>query len=707
MIAAARRLAAGHRGLLLSLCAGAGVFLAWRVLGMPLPGAGGRLLPLTWALAGIPLWERRFPRTAMVFLCAFAVLAPLWSLHRAVLLLAGACAAAGALAVAAEGASGGRVRLVLSLLALGPVLLASVPFTGDEPHYAALSESIIEDGDLDETDNLHFADPVAGVSRQLGSLSGSVSHHQPLMALLVAPGLPWGAAGMRAASLALAAIAALLLAEVLRRSGCARPCGAAFLACALMPGLGILGTLYPGWVAAGLLCLGVWGGLRGGRAGGWALAIAILLMPLLKLRFAPLSLGLFAALLTYSRPRRRKWLLLAAAAGAVGALAADRVLLGGSLFWIRYGNFGALLALLHRTGAAAAHIAGAPLAALVDAEVGLIPRAPWVVAGLAGLAALWRRRRRAALWLGLPSALYVVVLFVWLPRTWHSMPTPAGRMMLPVVPLLAASAWQILRAGGGRRLLVFLSLGAAGAYVAAPELRFNLADGTDALLSALVGAEAAAGALPSIIRPAALHLAAAAMATAALVWAAASAPRRLPAALLISAGLVAAAGGVAAEGREAEDLGPEMRRGCSLYPSSPDPFLRYFWFGGQQRMLRMGHRRDLLMLPVPPGADTVRVTLTARAMAEEGVPVVVACGGDTRRLLLRSGFQEAPDWVRGVRRRRELRVARQPGNLRDTVVTAVLPATGDSVYVGIERSPDSPGGLYLDRVLVEEYGCSR
>lgn len=704
---AARRLAGGHQGLLLSICAGAGVFLAWRVLGMPLPGTPGRLIPLTWALAGVALWDRRLPPAAIIFLCAFAVLAPLWAVHRAVFLLAGASAAAGALAVAAEGASGGRLRLVIALLALAPVILATVPFTGDEPHYAALSESIVVDRDLDETDNLHYRDRVAGIYRQTGSLSGGVSHHQPLMSLLVAPGLPLGAAGMRAVSLVMAAAASLLLAGVLRRSGCSRPFRAAFLACALMPGLGILGTLYPGWVAAGLLCLGVWGGLRGGRAGAWALAAAILLMPLLKLRFAPLSAGLFAALVIYSAPGRRKRLLVWAAVLLAAVLAADRAVLGGRLFWIRYGNVDALLALMHRTRAAAGSIASAPLAALVDAEVGLLPRAPWIAAGLAGLGALWRRRRRAAVWLGLPAAAYLAVLFVWLPRTWHSMPTPAGRMMVPVLPLLAASAWQLLDRWGGRSVLITASLAAAGAYVFAPGLRFNLADGTDALLSALMGPRAAAAGLPSIIRPDALHMAAAAAAAAALVWAAASHRKRLPAVLLLSAALVGGAGALASQGWEAEDLEPAMRRGCRLYPVSPDPVARYFWFGGQQRLLRMGHADDLIRLPVPEGADSVRVAIVARAMGEDGVPVAMECGGDTVRMSLRTGLVEAPAWVRGVRRRRDLRVAAEPGNLADTTAAAVLSAGADSVSVRVERTLQPPDGLYLDRISVEGVGCSR
>jgi hypothetical protein len=693
--------------MLLSLCAGAGIFLAWRLVGMPLPGTGGRLLPLTWVLAGIVLWDRSLPRTAMAFLCGFAVLAPLWPLHGAIPLLASASAAAGALAVAAEAASGGRIRLAMAVLALGPVILYTVPFTGDEPHYAALSESIIVDRDLDETNNLHFSDPVAGVSEQLGGLSGSVSHHQPLMSLLVAPGLVAGAWGMRAVSLVLAAMGALVMAGLLRTSGCARPHRAAFLAVALMPALGILGTLYPGLAAVGLLCLGVWGGLRGGRAGAWALAAAVLLLPLLKLRFAALSVGLFAALLVYSGPGRRKWLLLAAGALVAAVLAADWVVLGGRFFWIRYGNLNALLYLLHRTTAEAGAVVAAPLAALVDAEVGLVPRAPWVLAGLAGLPALWRRRRRVALWLGLPAAAYLVVLFLWLPRTWHSMPTPAGRMMVPLLPLLAAAAWQLLDRGGGRRVLVVASLAVAGAYVASPGLRFNLADGTDALLTALMGPRAAAAALPSLIRPNTVHMAAAGLSLLALLWVTATRFGRLPPVLLISAAVVSGVGTVSQGGLEAEDLGPEVRRGCRLYPFSPDPLERYFWFGGQQRLLRMGHPRDRLTFGVPGGADSVRVAITAGAMADDGVPVVVACGSDTARLSIGTELLPPPAWVRRIRRRRRLQVSREPGNLADTVVRVTLPAGADSVSVGIQRRFSPPEGLYLDRVRVEGLECSR
>ncbi|MGM0628671.1 MAG: hypothetical protein ACQETZ_10975, partial [Candidatus Fermentibacterota bacterium] len=227
------------------------------------------------------------------------------------------------------------------------------------------------------------------------------------------------------------------------------------------------------------------------------------------------------------------------------------------------------------------------------------------------------------------------------------------------------------------------------------------------LLSALMGPRAAAAALPSMIRPDALHMAAAAAAAAALVWAAASRPKRLPAVLLLSAALVGGAGALAPDGWEAEDLEPAMRRGCRLYPLSPDPLARYFWFGGQQRLLRMGHADDLIRLPVPEGADSVRVGIVARAMGEDGVPVAVECGGDTVHMSLRTGLVEAPAWVGGIRRRRDVRVAAEPGNLADTAAAAVLAAGADSVSVRVERTLQPPEGLYLDRIMVEGVGCSR
>lgn len=700
MIRGLARLARERTGSLLSLAAAAGVFLAWRVLGMPQPGGMGRLLPLTWALAGLLLGRRDLPRTSVVFLVGFAVLAPFWAVGQPVFLLASGSLAAGALALAAAGAEGGRLRLALALLALAPLLIVSVPFTGDEPHYAALAESVITDMDLDETNNLNYSDPAIGVSIQSGSLSGSVSHHQPLMSLLVAPGLPGGAAGMRTVSILLAVASALALRAVLRRAGCRRAGLAAFLSAALMPGLGVLATLYPGWVAVGLLCAGAWGGIRGGRAGIWTLGAAMVLLPLLKLRFAPVSAGLLAAWVVYASPKVRIRTLTAAAVLVVLGLAADRFALGGRLFWIRYGNMTSLLAITHRTSAMLGDILLAPVHALLDGEIGLLFKAPWTAAALAGLPKLWRTRRRAVVWLGLPALAYLLVLFVWLPRTWHSMPTAAGRMMLPVLPLMAASGWSLLLGGSRRRLLLMASLAVAGIYAAAPQLRFNLADGTDALLTALGGAKAA-GLLPSMIRPSAMALGASVCGLIMVLLAVSRRPERTPHAAAAAVALLLLAGSGGGFAWEAEDLSAGMRRGCGLYPATPDPLARYFWFGGQQRLLRMAHPLDRVALPVPPDADTVELAITGRGLAEGGVRVLAACGGPEKAFLVESSLMDPPAWVRGVRRGRVRRVEMTPGNLRDTTVAITLPVSSDSAVIRLERGYAEPEGLYLDRLEVE------
>lgn len=676
------------------MAAAAFAFLFWRLAGMPMPGTLGRLLPLAWVLSAL-IGATPAGRFETASLTAFATAGLLWPMSPLLAPAAGVALAAGAIPSMLGRAARGAAGAAAALLPVVPLIMATVPFTGDEPFNAALARSLLLDGDMDISDDLPQVAPESWVTPELGSPRPGITHHQPLFALFLVPGLLLGVPGYRLLPLLFACGAAAATARLLSRSG--RDTGPAGWAILFLPGLGCAGLAYPDWAAALLTVAGA--ASLEGRQPVRTCILAALALAVLKIRFAPAGLGLVAAAIS-SRGRRSlvRAALLTVALGIL-ALAVDRLLPGGGFFWARYGNVEFLRTLVHGTAARAGDILLMPAWMLLDQEAGLLWRAPWLVAAVAGLPALARERgpSRALL---LSGILYAVGIAVWTPMDWHSMPTPTGRLLIPLLPLAAVSA---SRAGMPRPLLAVSAVMAATS-LALPMSRFNHLDGRDALLdmfSSCLPHDAALW-LPSMARPDLLVLAAWAGLSAALIMLL-SRRTALPGALLLAAAAaVLAARAVSLDGvYEAEDLGPERRIGCSLYPELPDPNLRLDWRRSPERLLMLSDPWDAVIL-TSPGGGVVEVSARLSAMSA-GAPALLRMeyGGEAREFAVESRVLPVPDWIGDVRGGRESPRRVDPGVLSDTLVTAVFEGARPGPLV-IRRGGDS-GVLFLDRIEVSSW----
>ena len=675
------------------------VFLAWRVLGMPFPGTLGRLIPLELALTAVIIGRRPLSELSPLFLGCFLLTALFWASGPAMLLLAaisGVLAAFPGMLAAAEG----RAGMLRALLPIAPLIILLTLFTGDEPHHATITESFVAPG----------AGRFGNLTEQQGDPTEGTTHHQQLYPLLLVPGYPLGIPGVRLLNLLFAAGAALLLVRLLAREGMEETLArrTAVLGMLLVPGIGILGLVYPGWCALLLFTAGVLIG-SGERSWGkrlvWIFLVSFLLF-MLKTRFAGLSIGLIAALSVTSRGWRRWSIPMAAVAGVLCLLVLDAALLDGRLFLVRYGNSLTFRYLFTNISRHFPAVALGALSSLVDGESGLLWRAPWILAALAGFPALWRRSRRLLLWLGLPALSYLAMLFLWLPMDWASAPTPEGRLLLPAVPVLLASLGFMLRERS-TRILVWVSLAVSAAYLAFPSLRFNFFDGTDSLMTALWGRFCGLVEwLPSQVRP---RLATYVAWT---IWAAIliglCAFRR---GKLLPAGLMATALGIgiiAAHPRtdwEGEDIPPDLRSFCVDYPEARDPSDRKHWISTIQRMLLMNDPRDSVMLPVRAGeGDRVEVSVRFSSIRDAGpVPgIALSCGAGAESLMIASEHFEEE-----VLQRRDSLIALPWTAGYFGEMTAVFslcagtpPCTLTIIPLGVDPPHGPAHGIYLDRVEV-------
>jgi hypothetical protein len=682
------------RGPLYHLFGGLLVFLLWRVTGMPSPGLQGRLIPLAWVVLGLLTGRSGIPRFSAGFLGAFSLLVFLWRIHPALHVLAGASAVLGMfpgiMATAAGGARWSLARAAAPLFLLSVLL---VPFEGDEPHYAAILAGITGDEDSP------FQDP----GPQLGDLATGETHHTRTFPLLLLPGYPFGQIGVRAVSFLMALAAVMLTAHLFRSYGISIDGGPAVMALLVMPGAGLLGLLYPGWVSIALFVAGaLW--LRRGKNVLPVLLALTLILAAIKMRFFFLGAGLLVVWFLRLE-RGRKWRCAAIIMGIGAAvLAADYFLLGGGLVWARYGNVGLLRGIYANLTVHTVTTLTAPLASMLDIEAGMLWKAPWVVLALAGLPALRKRHPDLYTVLGVPSLIYIIVVWIWLPFEWHSMPTPPGRLFMPLMPLLLASASMVL----GKRsawVLIWLSMAVSALCVSDPWLRFNHADGTDTIISMFTsGSAAVSGWLPSWSRPSVMPF---------ILWGAfllllvVLVPRRgrgVQWALLAAAlGL-----GLASTGYPgtwyASSLGPEYRTGCSVYPENPDPLQRTFWLFRRTPLLAMGHPLDSITLPAPPGEGPLEVSVLLCGMASDdgSVPGLdVSSGGCSETVFVDSPVQPTPAWVR--MHGKEGDIARVPENMADTLVTVVLEDPGEDVVLSPDWSDGQdplPAGLYLDRIEI-------
>jgi hypothetical protein len=412
-------------------------------------------------------------------------------------------------------------------LALLPWSTEQRPPDGDEPWYLLVTHSLAFDLDADLTNNYVTRDYLHFVDRELGPQPGDprgpegelYSRHNELLPMVLAPG--YRAAGKLGALVTMAALTAALAWMTLRvacRYVPGHPGGMllAWGLLALSPPLLIYS--YQVWVEvpAALLTLVALDRIRelGRRhqAGDWlACAGALVLLPMLKLRFGLLGAPLAALAAWHSRRQlRRHWLPLSLLLAAVG-LAGLLILLYNHQ---QYGN--ALK--IHRWSELELH--REPLSSYVlglgglfwDAAFGLFAVAPlWLLTLPAAVEAL-RRRHPILLDGALTLSPYFVV--VASRREWFGGWSPPFRYGLVLLPLLAILLAPVLdrRNELGRRLLVvslgLLTLALTLLWVATPGWTYNFANGRTLLLDHLelrLGADVAR-LFPSAVRPRAATL---------------------------------------------------------------------------------------------------------------------------------------------------------------------------------------------------------
>ena len=368
----------------------------------------------------------------------------------------------------------GLVAFAFSLWALPARASYGTRTTGDEPHYLLTALSLAEDRDLDVSDEIAAEryEPFSeiGLNRQSRRLEGGrmVSPHDPLLPLLLAPGMAaagWAGAKVTLALIA-AATAALTLWVAVRRFGAPVVPGAVvvglFAASAPLSAYGA--QVYPEMPAALATLVGV---ACATAPASWArtagLAAAVTALPWLSVKYAPVAAALAAAAAwawwRWGERRGAVWLAGALAVSGAAFVAAHWAWYGG---WTPYGvgdhfvtgEFG-VVGFDPNPAARSTRLVGL----LVDREFGLAAWQPaWLLAAPA-VAALATRRPRGWAFLLVPAgAGWLNATFVAL--TMHGWWWP-GRQVVVVAPLLviAVAAW----AGESRpRLAWAAGLGLAG-----------------------------------------------------------------------------------------------------------------------------------------------------------------------------------------------------------------------------------------------------
>ncbi|MFA6957366.1 MAG: hypothetical protein WC538_15955 [Thermoanaerobaculia bacterium] len=359
-------------------------------------------------------------------------------------------------------------------LALVPFVLSRGPVDGDEPFYLLVTESIVRDHDLDlrnQYANLAHSevgrtDLVPQMGDPVGPNGEKYSRHEPLLAFVLVPG--YLAGGLFGAVATIALLAALGVASTLRlleEEGCSRrSILVVFPLLAFGPPLLAYATrIWPEAPAALLFSEA----LRAARHGKRRRAgLALVLLALLKLRFALISAAIVAGWMLLQRETRKKS-FVALALLAIPALAI--VVLYPQAVTVRMFDPGDVFT--------ANNYARGLGGVLVDGQAGLLFQAPlWLL----GLAALFRwRTLGAAARLGIVSTIpYLLLLF---PRSeWHGGWSPPLRYLVVFVPLfalLAAFAVERLLARGAFVAAAVWSAGLTLHAIAFPNALFRIASG--------------------------------------------------------------------------------------------------------------------------------------------------------------------------------------------------------------------------------------
>lgn len=370
---------------------------------------------------------------------------------------------------------GGAVAL-WAVLAIPGRATYGARLSGDEPQYLLSAISLVEDLDLDISDEIaeqrYRTFHARTLPPQTKPLAGGreVSPHDPLLPVLLA--VPTAVGGWVGAKVFLAGcaglLAALLVWTAVRRF--AVPLGTAVLVVgglALVPPLSVYATqVYPELLAALAVTVGV-AALTGplDRRGRWLLGAAVVALPWLSVKYAPVALTLAAVglvrLLRGDGDDRAAAGRLAAALGAAAVVFAlgHRAIYGGWTAYATGDHFvdGELTVAGVDPDYASRSVRLVGL--LLDRGFGLAVWAPAFLLGVAALAALARRRPEGWTALALPlGAGWLTATFVAL--TMHGWWWP-GRQVVVVAPaLVLVMAWWVTSVRWARP--AFLAATAAG-----------------------------------------------------------------------------------------------------------------------------------------------------------------------------------------------------------------------------------------------------
>ncbi len=675
-------------GAMFHIAAAISIFAVWRLLGMPAPGSLGRLIPLSWLITGLIFGKGRASKLSSLLLTIFLVLSLLWAVSTTVEVLAVSFGVMGVfpglLAVSRKKA--GILRAMVPLIPL----IVLVPFVGDEPHYVTITEDFVSPG----------AGEFGNMRHQQGDPSESIPHHQIFYPLMMIPGYPFSIAGVRGMNLLFALIAVMILSGIYRKNGLNDWKYLSILALLLIPGSATLGLVFPGWVALlfFLLCVRM---SDSPRRTFWVLCVAFILV-LIKIRFVGVSAGLLIALIISSEGKRKIMFPAALAGLVILGLLADLIILDGRIFWVRYGNISFLKTVIINPVFRFPEVLLAAGASLVDSESGLLWKAPWILAGLAGLPLLRKKHPDLFLWLGLPAIFYFLFLMIWSINSWAGMPAPSGRILLPIMPVFLASLGCMLK-DRNVRLLVWVSLGISAIYFAYPVLRFNHADGTDTLFNLICGQYSSVTEwIPSLVRlnvPVFLSwLVIAGM----LIWMIAKRNRFTGTVIIAIVFILVCIAGQKRTAWEAEDIPSEYRSYCSIYPETNYSESRIFWLFTREKMLYMSSYEDVVYLPLPSDCgDSVRLEISFRSLQSGPIPgIELSCGDFRDSIYISSEVLEKPEWFVFFR---DDQLDRRPENLEEIHTEFILPVDDNTEIVRI--SPLNVGheygemhGIYLDRI---------
>lgn len=435
--------------------AAAGLLIAW----LP-PRNPAALLPL----AGVLLPWMPFVDAGLVYAGPLVVL--IWA---AVLVLGWGDLAARHIGACRCATSATHATIAACLIALASTAavawrVAPMRPGGDEPHYLIMTQSLMKDGDLRIENNHAQRDFAAYTDVEINPqylTRGQDGQIYPIHA----PGLPamvipaFAAAGYAGVVVFLLVVMAGASALVWRLAWMASgDIAAAWFGWAVVASscMWVFQSflVFPEALGGAAVAAGLWLVLRldrGARPGPLALAgvgLALALLPWLHTRFAVLAagLGLMAVLRLLPLGIRAVAIFLAAPVAAAAAWFA--------FFYAVYGTPDPIAPWGGTAGSSLGWIPTGLAGALFDQQFGILPYAPVLAAGFAGLLAGtgdgWRRatRLQVLLLLIVPYLLATTSYAMW----WGGMSVP-GRLFTALLPLLAPAAavlWRATQNGAAR-----------------------------------------------------------------------------------------------------------------------------------------------------------------------------------------------------------------------------------------------------------------